>query len=119
MPISMQKTRSGEDCMEISARKWEDLEEALECLVSLGDIIKLYLGDGKGIVYARISRITTQKVPCYFCGSKFEPSRRNSMICSPTCFKGLMSMGSARRAQIFKKAIADRKVALAAIQAED
>lgn len=119
MSISIKKTRSDEDFMEITARKWEDLEEAAACLVSLGDIIKLYLGDGKGIVYARISRITTQEVSCYFCSKKFEPRRQNSMTCSLSCFKGLKSMSSRRRTQVFKDAIANRKAALAAIQSED
>lgn len=119
MSVTLKKSRNDTDFLEISAKDWAELEEGMECGVSLDDVLKFYVLGGKGIVYARISRITTQQVACYSCRKLFEPIRQNSMTCSPGCFITLKRMSSRKRSKIFKQAIADRRKALSEIQAED
>lgn len=119
MSVTLKKRRNGDDLLEITVKEWTDLEEGMECGISLGDILKLYVLKGKGIIYAKISRITTQKVACYNCRKPFEPTRQNSMVCSKKCFTALMSTSSKKRAKIFMAAIADRNKALAEIQAKE
>ncbi len=119
MSVTLKKRRNGCDLLEITAKNWAELEEGIECKVSLGDILKLYVLDGKGIVYAKISRINTQTVACYNCQKLFEPTQQNSMICSKKCYEALMRIGSKKRSKIFQKAITLRKKALSEIKAED
>ncbi len=119
MPIRLKKRRNNSELLEITAKDWAELEDGMECGISLGDILKLYVLNGKGIVYAKISRITTQLVSCYSCKEPFEPSRQNSMVCSKKCFSDLMRMSSKKRSDVFRAAIEERKKALAEIQEKE